>query len=64
MSDLEARKSSRLSRVLNAVVLLLLTLLSVLAGVFQNRRLLTFTHKVCKSYPRPQLCRWTAQRFL
>lgn len=63
MSDLEARKSSRLSRVLNAVVLLLLTLLSVLAGVLQNRRLLTLTHEVCKSYPRPQVCRPAAQQF-
>ena len=63
MPDLEAERPLRLSRVLNTVVLVLLTLLSVLAGVFQNYRLMTFMHRACKSYPRLQVCRPAAQRF-
>ena len=64
MPDLEAGKSSRFANVLNILVLLLLTVLGVLAGVFQNQRLLAFTHQVCKfSYPRPQVCRPATQRF-
>ena len=63
MPDLEAERPSKLSLILNTVVLVLLTFLSVLAGVFQNRKLLTFRHQVCKSYPLPQVCRPAARRF-
>lgn len=64
MPDLEADKPSRFANVLNIFVLLLLTVLGVLAGVFQNQRLLAFTHQMCKSsYPRPQVCRPAAQWF-
>ena len=63
MPDLEAGRPSRLSLILNTVVLVLLTLLSALAGFLQNRKLLTFTHQVCKSYPLPEVCRPATQRF-
>ncbi|WP_407541392.1 hypothetical protein Q0M94_08440 [Deinococcus radiomollis] len=64
MPDLAAEKSLKFTNVLNILVLLLLTVLGVLAGVFQNQRLLAFTHQACKSsYPRPQVCRPATQRF-
>lgn len=64
MPDQGAEKSSKFANLLNIFVLLLLTVLGVLAGVFQNQRLLAFTHQACKSpYPRPQVCRPATQRF-